>query len=407
MARIEPNVSQQTAGSLNALVLRPALLLRAEARVKSGRYAEAITDYDRLLRLPKSPLSGLAPEANLRAVRAVAIAYAGDHAQAIAEAEKALQEDEEPGTPYDAARVYAIVSGKTTGDPASRQRYAARAVALLHRCEDLNLSYAPSTTIAMRKDAAFNPLRGRDDFRRIVESAALILRAQRDAMNGDLRKAAAGFVKVLELNPTCFWAWYQYGSILAYQRDEKFKEHCRGMLERFGDTTDRNRAERITRTIGCVPLETSGVPPQRLVEMADRALAGDAPAPDLSWFQLAKGIAEYRVGRFDAAARWLAKVPPSELADYNLAQLYLAMAQYRLGDRARAAETFARAAKIMEHEPQPGTGKLINEFHDQLFALLALREAEAMIRGPATAPATRPSVTTAPSHVAAGPRPRP
>jgi tetratricopeptide (TPR) repeat protein len=226
-------------------------------------------------------------------------------------------------------------------------------------------------------------------------------------MNWDLRNAAAGFVKVLELNPTCFWAWYQYGSILAYQRDDSFGEHCRGMLERFGDTTDRNRAERIARTIGCVPLETSGVPPQRLVEMADRALAGETPAPDLSWFQLARGTAEYRVGRFDAAALWLAKVPPSELADYKLAQLYLAIAQYRLGDRARAAETLARAAKAMEDYPKPGAGKLSNEFHDQLFALIALREAEAMIRGPATAPTTRPFAATAPSHVAAGPRPRP
>jgi hypothetical protein len=141
--------------------------------------------------------------------------------------------------------------------------------------------------------------------------------------------------------------------------------------------------------------------------MADRALAGDAPHGALSWFRLAKGMAEYRAGRFDAASLWLGKVPPSEYADYKLAQLYLAMTQYRVGDHSHAAETLALAVKTMDNYPKPGSGKLGSEYHDQLFALLALREAEAMIRGPATAATTRPSVTTAPSDGTAGPRPSP
>jgi hypothetical protein len=71
-----------------------------------------------------------------------------------------------------------------------------------------------------------------------------------------------------------------------------------------------------------------------------------------------------------------------------LADLYLAMAQFQLGDREASVETLDGAVAMMMTLPQPGLNDLGEHFHDYLFCQLARREAEALILNPAPEPTT-------------------
>jgi hypothetical protein len=65
-----------------------------------------------------------------------------------------------------------------------------------------------------------------------------------------------------------------------------------------------------------------------------------------------------------------------------LADLYLAMAQHRLGRGEQAAAALRTASEAMDAgHPRVGAADLGPDFHDYLFCLLARAEAEAMIRG--------------------------
>jgi len=235
--------------------------------VKSGRYAEAMKEYDLLVRSPEPTNSKTA-----KALRTIPLAYMGNHEQALAEIEKCLSDDEDgrADSVYTAARVYAVVSGAQREDAASRERYAARALDLLRRDDAVFTN--PGTLARLKREFEFTALRGLEDFQRLTEAATLAQQARRDARNWHFRQAATGLAKVLATEPNYFWGWYQYGSVLAYTGDHQaYRELCRAMLDRFAETADRSGAERIAKTISSMPLEVSGISAQQLMKVADRA----------------------------------------------------------------------------------------------------------------------------------------
>ena len=62
-----------------------------------------------------------------------------------------------------------------------------------------------------------------------------------------------------------------------------------------------------------------------------KAVAADKFHPDLQWFRVAKGMAEYRAGHFDVVVLWMNKVRSSDAgAQATLVDLYLAMARHQL-----------------------------------------------------------------------------
>jgi tetratricopeptide (TPR) repeat protein len=207
--------------------------------------------------------------------------------------------------------------------------------------------------------------------------------ARAHAVRGEFRQAAAEFRKALELNPDQHRFGMECGSVLAYLEEwDAFASHCRAMVERFGNTSNYYAAEQVAKTVSSVPLERSAVDPLRLLQLADRAVNEHAPDGDRPWFPLARGMAHYRVGRFDSALVWLNQATvPCEYPEVNtLAHLYLAMAHARLGERARAVEAMARAVEQIATHPEVGVDPLgETRFQDYLFCLIARREAEALL----------------------------
>ena len=211
------------------------------------------------------------------------------------------------------------------------------------------------------------------------------------ATHGRFAEAAADYRKAVQLDPANHLLWRQSAMVCLELGDvEGYRRDCREMLQRFGGSPDRDVCEHIARLCALMP---DAVPNLKQVgEIADRAVALGGPpegSDQRAWYELAKGMVEYRMGNFDAAADWLEKalkVKGWRPRRDEVASFFLAMAQYQRGQREEARQTLRQAIGFVEQD----------EGHDSLFAewiaaLQARTQAEALIGriSPTTVPATQ------------------
>jgi tetratricopeptide (TPR) repeat protein len=146
---------------------------RAELHAGAGRHAEAVRDWDRVIELDDQPAPWIR-----RVLRARALARAGEHARAAAEAD-VLERDAAVNADglYDLAGAYALSMTPARSDArlpsaertALAERYATRAVALLRKLHDKGYFKDPAHAKALRTDEDLQPLRGRADFQKLLE----------------------------------------------------------------------------------------------------------------------------------------------------------------------------------------------------------------------------------------------
>jgi serine/threonine-protein kinase len=143
------------------LYLRMAYRSRAIALTQLGRYTEAARDWGRAIELDEGPDRPLC-----LLQRAISLARAGDHAQAVSEA-NALAEakDVNAGTLYDLACVCSLSSAAAKNDAQLAERYAARAVDLLRQA----VTNGWKDVEHLKKDTDLDPLRSRDDYRKLLK----------------------------------------------------------------------------------------------------------------------------------------------------------------------------------------------------------------------------------------------
>jgi tetratricopeptide (TPR) repeat protein len=113
----------------------------------------------------------------LRLLRAGTLARLGEHGPATDEAAKQAEKfPKMGGRLLDAARVYSLSAAAARRDdklpPAEREtlaeQYAARAVQLLRRAHAAGYLNNPARVEQLKKDPEFEPLRARDDFRKLL-----------------------------------------------------------------------------------------------------------------------------------------------------------------------------------------------------------------------------------------------
>ena len=213
--------------------------------------------------------------------------------------------------------------------------------------------------------------------------AAMKARGALYARLGQWDKAAADFVRVREINPEDHEAWHRLAAFLvASGQVDVYREHCRKSAERFGQTSDPNTAERIAKD--CLILPASGVDLDVVAKMADTAAAATNHM-DTRWFQLVKGLAEYRQGRFPGAAEWVNKTltgtgkePERDVQAY----MVLAMAHYQLKQTDEARAAFASGGEIERTKlPKLESGDIGGMWLDWIIAHALMREAKALIEG--------------------------
>ena len=138
--------------------LRNSYWNRAQAYDRLRKFTEAIKDWEKATEL--SPLSEQPP---FRAARATSRVQAGQVDEAVAEVAELTKSPEwNSGQWYDFACVYAIASGKSED---KKQEYADRAMDLLRYA----VKGGWNDDAHMAKDTDLDPIRGREDFKQLIE----------------------------------------------------------------------------------------------------------------------------------------------------------------------------------------------------------------------------------------------
>jgi tetratricopeptide (TPR) repeat protein len=167
--RREPNLGTARVRGYNAHGAR------AQLHQSQRHWAEAVKDWDRVVELDGQPQPWIR-----RALRAVVLARAGEHARAAAEvtalegkpevtAEGILELARASALSVEPARSDARLSSGERDELA--ERYAARAVALLRRLKEQGWFKSLADLLNLATDPDFKSLRGRDDFKKLLAPA--------------------------------------------------------------------------------------------------------------------------------------------------------------------------------------------------------------------------------------------
>jgi eukaryotic-like serine/threonine-protein kinase len=171
-----------------------------------------------------------------------------------------------------------------------------------------------------------------------VSSARLLARL------GRFKESADNYRAAIDMNTSDHYAWYRGECTLAYNEDtEAYKAVRTSMLGKYASATAPEIAERTAKA--CLLLPGSADEIALASALADRALQAPPTHNYIPYFQLAKGMAECRSGRNNAAIDYLTKAANSLGAPLPkaTAELWLALAQHQSGDPAKARQTYARA----------------------------------------------------------------
>jgi serine/threonine-protein kinase len=191
---------------------------------------------------------------------------------------------------------------------------------------------------------------------------------------GRLEEARAAWKNALAADPSTHDAWSGYPELCLYlHKQEEFQWARTELLARFRDTTDPYIAERVGRA--CLLLPSSEDELRQAVALTERAAADADPKHDWArpYFQFAKGLADYRLGRFDEAIAVMSR----EAKDTNYigpsAPLVTAMALYQRGNTDEARTALTAAAESYDWSPAKADRR------DVWIPHILRREAETMI----------------------------
>jgi tetratricopeptide (TPR) repeat protein len=206
-----------------------------------------------------------------------------------------------------------------------------------------------------------------------------------DIDQGRWPEAARAWDRTFELDPSDHWAWYQSAPLHLYLGDvDGYRRRCREMLRRVGQTDNPMIAERTAKV--CLLRPDAVADPKVVQQLAQRTVTGTEKYPYYGWFQLAKGMAEYRAGHWEQAIHWLEesqKRPYSSQGPSKaLAGLFLSMAHERLGQADEVRQALRQAKALIDAELQrwkADDADQINE--DWLKAVIVRAEAEALVEG--------------------------
>jgi serine/threonine-protein kinase len=159
---------------------------------------------------------------------------------------------------------------------------------------------------------------------------------------GRLEEAQRAWQTVLEANPLDHNIWCGYAELCLFLgREDEYCRARRDLLARFFLTSNPWFAERTARA--CLLLPATGDELRQAAALAQRAAAVNPSeyGGDYFWFLFARGLAEYREGKFHPAVSTMRGLT-SRLGG-PLAHLVLAMALHEAGQLSEARTTFAAA----------------------------------------------------------------
>ena len=170
------------------------------------------------------------------------------------------------------------------------------------------------------------------------------------------------------------------GTVYAAAGDKVGHEaFCRWLFERFPLPQKVENAERTAKAYIVYP----GADTIELLVHAEkltRYAAENGSGGFLPWFQVAQGMALFRLKEYDEAAKWLAMT--SENRDPNvrgLALAYSALNELGRGHARKARKLIKQAREALEKLPSPDSEKYTHQWPNVLNIQLAIDEAQRII----------------------------
>jgi formylglycine-generating enzyme required for sulfatase activity len=215
-------------------------------------------------------------------------------------------------------------------------------------------------------------------------ASAYLSRADWFINHGVWKKACEDLAAAFRLEPDVYTG-LRLGILLVQTGQvNRYRVHCRAMLERWAATEKNNEADQTLKTIVLLPDYEADA--QELARLAEVAASGDAKADWFEWYMVAKGLYDYRAGKYAEALTTCresriravgGKGDPQALTSTNLA--IEAMAQFHSGDEAGAQRALAEAKSTVE-KYVPGIDAS-GWPHDWLVAHMLYQESEGLIAG--------------------------
>jgi serine/threonine-protein kinase len=170
-----------------------------------------------------------------------------------------------------------------------------------------------------------------------------------------------------------------------FGQDKELAETCRRGLAMAKNTTVPETADVVAKACCLLP-STDKAHLTAALALARKAVQLGKDNPNLPWFQVALGMAEYRSGHFaeaDAALLAAAKSAPNSPWVAGTSSLYRAMSLFRQGKEDAARKLAAEAAAAARMRPLPKDEKnplAGNATPEDLILWLAYKEAKALIK---------------------------
>jgi len=203
------------------------------------------------------------------------------------------------------------------------------------------------------------------------------------ARAGRFREATSDLARAIEMRPAEHWAWYFDACVLAQFGDEAaYRKRCAGMLQRFRDAQQPEILERTGKACLLMP---GAADPAACSELVGRAV--DAGGTYLPFFQMAKGMAEYRRGRHADALEWFDKARQGLASTASTVRAtddyFRAMALFRLDRREEARQALAEAeGAVTDLGFTPGIDDFgFSGLENFLICSVARREAKTTVTG--------------------------
>ncbi|HSZ54401.1 MAG TPA: protein kinase [Tepidisphaeraceae bacterium] len=206
--------------------------------------------------------------------------------------------------------------------------------------------------VTVRLDALAAFVRGRtaDLALQPGNPADYLARARYLLRAGKFKGAMPDLIRATEGND--HFAWYYLALLQLLQGDEPAYRVTAGeMLKRFGNSPDPRERERTVKVCALTPTLVGDV--DQLDSIVNSVLASNFPF--LQWFQQARGIVEFRAGRWQPATDALNHVLGLSPCYTATAEFIFAMIHHRQGHLREAREIFDRAENRSKKITAPGT----------------------------------------------------
>ncbi len=215
------------------------------------------------------------------------------------------------------------------------------------------------------------------------DAFAWLSRGRLEAEQAEWKKAAADIAQGLELDPADHSDWHQgiplqlcCGDLGTYRR------LCRAAIARFRDTPEPVIAEEIAAA--CLLAPGAVEDRERLSQLADRCVKRGYNHTYMIYFQLAKGMAHYRDGRFTSAVDWLEKSRRYPSLSKEMRRPILPRDGFpSVGTAGESPTALDQARQLMEQAPSAaGSVSMFERSADRIMGQISYREAAALLDVP-------------------------